>query len=174
MNSRCQSSSCLRAWRDKRLQLEVEKLVDVERARLVLLVEMLVARFVDLPVEHALLDQELGPLEIAVAGQERVIQIEQSEPHWDEARQERRNRRAEKSPSPTSYRQAQAKLNIEYNLQLTNGSRPPGPALRRGRSGSRVSADSGAVRSRAGMRARAACSTSRSRGSVMGRRVCSE
>ena len=63
----------------QRLQLEIEKLVDVERARLVLLVELLVARFVHLAVEHALLDQELRPFEVAVAGEQRVVEIEEGE-----------------------------------------------------------------------------------------------
>ena len=65
----------------QRLQLEVEELVDVERAGLVLLVELVVARFVDLAVEHALLDQELRPLEIAVAREQRVVEIEERELH---------------------------------------------------------------------------------------------
>ena len=81
MNSRCHSSSTRARVARQRLQLEIEKLVDVERARLVLLVELLVARFVHLAVEHALLDQELRPLEVAVAGEQGVVEIEQGEPH---------------------------------------------------------------------------------------------
>ncbi len=69
----------------QRLQLEVEELVDVQRARLVLLVELLVARLVHLAVEHPLLDQELRPLEVAVAGKEGVVQVEKRQPHGEEA-----------------------------------------------------------------------------------------
>src|SRR5262245_36877805 len=64
----------------QRLQLEIEELMDVQRAGLVLVVELLVARFVDFAVEHALLDQELGPLEIAVAREQRVVEVEEDEP----------------------------------------------------------------------------------------------
>ena len=60
----------------QRLQLKIEKLMDIERAVPVLIEELLVARLVHLAVEHALLDQELRPFKIAVAGQQRIIQIE--------------------------------------------------------------------------------------------------
>src|SRR5688572_23379 len=63
----------------QRLELEIEERVDVERARLVLLEELLVARLVDLAVEHLLLDQELRPLEIAVAREQRVVEIKQNQ-----------------------------------------------------------------------------------------------
>ncbi len=53
--------------------------MDIESALLVLLVESLVARLVDFAVEYSLLDQELRPLEITVARQERVIEIEKRE-----------------------------------------------------------------------------------------------
>ena len=65
----------------QRLQLEVEKLVDIERAGLVLLEKLLVAGLVDFAVEHAFLDQKLRPLEVAVAGQQGIVQIEKSEAH---------------------------------------------------------------------------------------------
>ena len=65
----------------QRLQLEIEKFVDVQRPRLVMLEELLVARFVDFAIEHAFVDQELSPLEIAVASEQRVIEVEQCEAH---------------------------------------------------------------------------------------------
>ena len=52
----------------QRLQLKVQKLVYVQRAGFVLLVKLHIARLVYLSVEHALLDQELRPLEVAVPG----------------------------------------------------------------------------------------------------------
>jgi len=52
-----------------------------ERSGFVLLVEMPIARFVNLAVENALLDEELRPLEVAVAGEQRVIEIEERELH---------------------------------------------------------------------------------------------
>ena len=58
------------------LQLKVEKLVNIEGAVLVLLVERIVARLVHLAVEHALLGQELRPLKVAVAAQQGVVEIE--------------------------------------------------------------------------------------------------
>ena len=60
----------------ERLQLKVEELVDVERARFVLLVESEIARLVELAIEHTLLDQELGPFEVAVSREQRVVQVE--------------------------------------------------------------------------------------------------
>ena len=59
----------------QRLQLKIEKLVYVERAFFVLLVEFLITRFVDFAIEYTLLDQKLRPLKVAVAGKQRVIQI---------------------------------------------------------------------------------------------------
>ncbi len=53
--------------------------MDIERAVLVLFVEFVVARLVHFAVEHALFDQELRPLEIAVARQQRVVEIEKHE-----------------------------------------------------------------------------------------------
>jgi hypothetical protein len=41
-----------------------------------LIVEGLVAGFIHLTVEHPLLDQELRPLEVAVARQQGIVQIE--------------------------------------------------------------------------------------------------
>ena len=71
----------------QRLQLEIEKLVDVQRPGLVMLEELLVARFVDFAIEHAFFDQKLCPLEIAVAGQQGVVQVEESEAHiWQQAK----------------------------------------------------------------------------------------
>ena len=64
------------------LQLEVEELEDVEGAGLVLVVEGLVAGLIDLPVEDALGDQKLGPLEIRVAGEQGVVEVEEDEIHF--------------------------------------------------------------------------------------------
>ena len=61
----------------QRLQLKVQELVDVERTGLVLLEELLIGRLVDFFVEDALLDQELSPLKIAVAREQRIVQVEQ-------------------------------------------------------------------------------------------------
>ena len=69
-----------RAIGDRR-ELEVEELVDVERAVLVALVEPLVLRVVVVRVEHALLDQELRPGVVAVAVEECVVEIEEGELH---------------------------------------------------------------------------------------------
>ena len=63
------------------LQLEIEELEDVEGASLVLIVKDLVAGFMDFLVEHALGNQELGPLEVRVAGEQGVVQVEEYEIH---------------------------------------------------------------------------------------------
>ena len=81
MNSLCQASSWLRGWRDNGFQLKVQKLMYIQRAGFVLLVEFHVASLVDLPVQHALLDEELRPLEIAVPGQKGIVEIEQGQIH---------------------------------------------------------------------------------------------
>jgi hypothetical protein len=60
-------------------ELEVEELVDVERAVLVALVEPFVLRVVVARVQDALLDQELRPLVIAVAIEQRVVEVEEGE-----------------------------------------------------------------------------------------------
>ncbi len=65
----------------QRLQLEVEEFEDVEGARLVLIVKNLVAGFVDFLVEYAFGNQELGPLEVGVAGEQGVVQVEEYEIH---------------------------------------------------------------------------------------------
>ena len=51
----------------QRPQLKIEEFVNIERAVPVLLVKRLVARLIHLAIKHPLLDQELRPLEIAVA-----------------------------------------------------------------------------------------------------------
>ena len=71
------ASGVARQW----FQLKVEKLVYIQRAGFVLLVELHVASLVDLPVQHALLDEELRPLEIAVPGQQGIVEIEQGQIH---------------------------------------------------------------------------------------------
>ena len=60
-------------------ELEVEELVDVERAVLVALEEPLVLRVVGLGLEHALLDEVLRPEIVAVALEQRVVQVEEDE-----------------------------------------------------------------------------------------------
>ena len=60
----------------QRLQLKVEEFDNIQRPRLVLLVERDVLRLEQFAVEHALLNQELRPLEIAVAAQQGIVQIE--------------------------------------------------------------------------------------------------
>src|SRR5262249_12083696 len=65
----------------QRLQLKIQKLVNVERARFVLFEERLIARLVDFAVEHPFVNQELSPLEIAVASEQRIIEVEQCEAH---------------------------------------------------------------------------------------------
>src|SRR5574340_869257 len=60
----------------QRLELEIEKLVDVQGARLVLLVELGVACLVDLAVEYALADEELRPFEVRIAAEQGVVEIE--------------------------------------------------------------------------------------------------
>ena len=67
----------------QRLQLKSKKLVNVERARLVLRVERIVFGGMDLGVEHSLADQELRPFIITVTGQQGVVEVEQSEIHVD-------------------------------------------------------------------------------------------
>ena len=81
MNSRASASSSPRRMARERARAEVEELVDVERAGLVLLVELAVLRLVDVAVEHALLDQELRPLVVAVAGEQGVVEVEENEIH---------------------------------------------------------------------------------------------
>ena len=65
----------------ERRELEVEERADIERAGLVLCEELVVLRFVDVTVEDALLDQELRPLVVAVAGEEGVVEVEENEIH---------------------------------------------------------------------------------------------
>ena len=62
-------------------ELEVEEGEDVERARLVLLVELDVLRLLHFAVEHALADEELRPGEVGVAGEQGVVEVEEDEIH---------------------------------------------------------------------------------------------
>src|SRR5262249_28379157 len=70
----------------ERAQREAEELVDVERAGLVLLVEGGVLRLVLFSREDAAVDQELAPLVIAVAGEQRIVEGEQGEVHLSASR----------------------------------------------------------------------------------------
>ena len=63
----------------KRRELEIEERVDVQRTGLVLAEEFVVARLVMGAVEHALVDQEARPFVVAVAIEQRVVQIKKHE-----------------------------------------------------------------------------------------------
>src|SRR5574341_318803 len=76
----------LRAVRGERTQREAEVLVDVERARLVLLVVLRILRLVLVARQHAAIDQELAPLVVAVAGEQRVVEVEQGQVHGSSER----------------------------------------------------------------------------------------
>ncbi len=65
----------------QRCELEGQKLVDVERARLVVIVELDVLCLLHLAVDDTLADQELRPLEIGVTGEQGVVKIEEGEIH---------------------------------------------------------------------------------------------
>jgi hypothetical protein len=65
----------------ERPQREAEKLVDVQGAGLVLLVERAVLRLLGFAHQYAAVDQELAPLIVAVAGEQRVIEVEKSQAH---------------------------------------------------------------------------------------------
>jgi hypothetical protein len=60
----------------QRCQLEIEEGVDVQGAGLVVLEELDVAGFMHFAVEHALADQELRPLEIGIAIEQGVVEVE--------------------------------------------------------------------------------------------------
>jgi hypothetical protein len=63
------------------VELKVEKLVDVECAGLVGLIEVAIACLMHFAVQRTFLDEKPGPLEIAVAGEEGVVEIKQCEAH---------------------------------------------------------------------------------------------
>ena len=65
----------------QRLELEIEKLVDIQCAGLVLLEKFGVFSFECVAVKHAFADQVLCPFVVAVAGEQRVIKIEEGEVH---------------------------------------------------------------------------------------------
>ncbi len=65
----------------ERAQREAEVLMDVERAGLVLLVVHAVLRLVGGALDHALVAHELAPLVVAVAGEQRVVEVEQGQAH---------------------------------------------------------------------------------------------
>ena len=81
MKSRVPALEVGRLVRGERAQREAEELVDVERAGDVLVVVGAVLRLVALALEHAAVDEELAPLVVAVAGEERVVEVEQGQPH---------------------------------------------------------------------------------------------
>ena len=60
----------------QRLQLKIQEFVDIQRPGLVLLIEGEVLRLEQFAVEHTDADQKLRPLEIAVAVEQGVVQIE--------------------------------------------------------------------------------------------------
>ena len=57
------------------------KLREDLRTRLVLLVEFDIAGLMNFAVEHSLLDQVLSPLEVAIACEQGIIEVKQSEVH---------------------------------------------------------------------------------------------
>ena len=61
----------------ERAQREAEILVDVQGAGDVLRVIGAVLRLVALAFQDAAIDQELAPLIVAVAGEQRVVEVEQ-------------------------------------------------------------------------------------------------
>ena len=72
--------SLARMLRERR-ELEREELVDVERAVLVALREPEVLRVELRRMKDPFLDEELGPFDIAVAFEERVVEVEERELH---------------------------------------------------------------------------------------------
>src|SRR3954467_8382003 len=67
--------------RGQRPQGKAEILVDVELPGGVLLVVLAVLRLVGLARKHPTVDQELTPLIVAVASEQRVVEVEQREAH---------------------------------------------------------------------------------------------
>src|SRR3954463_4138519 len=65
----------------QRLQLKIQKLMYIQRSGFILLVEFDILRFVHFSVEHALLNQELRPLEIAITSQKRIVEVKQRQIH---------------------------------------------------------------------------------------------
>src|SRR5574338_1136945 len=63
----------------ERRELEREELEDVERSRVILLEERVVAPVVFGAVDDAESDQEARPLVVAVDGQQRVVEVEERE-----------------------------------------------------------------------------------------------
>jgi hypothetical protein len=59
----------------QRGELEVEEDVDIQRAGLVLLVELHIFRGVHFAIEYALADEKLRPLEVGVAGEQGVVEV---------------------------------------------------------------------------------------------------
>ena len=55
--------------------------MDIKRAGDVLLVIAAVLRFVRLAIEHSMVDQELAPFVIAVAAEQRVVEVEEHQAH---------------------------------------------------------------------------------------------
>ena len=81
MNSRCHSSITSRGRPAIGRQLEVEVVVDVERALLVVVVEPVVLALVLLALEDAALDEVLRPAVVAVAVEQGVVEVEERELH---------------------------------------------------------------------------------------------
>lgn len=65
----------------QRAQLKIQKLVDVQRASLVVCKKLIVSRFKLGPVQNAFVDQELRPSMVGVNGQQGVVQVKQCEFH---------------------------------------------------------------------------------------------
>src|SRR5207245_159008 len=71
----------LRRVRGERAKREAEIFMDIERASDVLLVVGAVLRFVRLALEHSMVDQELAPFVVAVAAEQRVVEVEERQAH---------------------------------------------------------------------------------------------
>ena len=70
-----------RGMRGERSQCKTQVLVDIERARDVLPVVGAVLRLVGFAIEHPMVDEELAPLVIAVAAEQRVVEVEECQAH---------------------------------------------------------------------------------------------
>ena len=65
----------------ERSQCKTQILVDIERTRDVLLVVGAVLRFIGFALEHSMVDEELAPLVVAVAAEQRVVEVEECQAH---------------------------------------------------------------------------------------------
>ena len=71
---------CRRRAAGERRRVEGAELGGGDRAARVALGDVAVARREVVAIEHALVDQELAPQHVAVAGEQRVVEVEQRQP----------------------------------------------------------------------------------------------